>query len=50
MNDKRAKEKRIGIIGVGNIGMSILRGLLAADADTDTDIARVTVSPNTFLG
>ncbi|MGB2728213.1 MAG: pyrroline-5-carboxylate reductase [Halobacteriota archaeon] len=37
MNDKRAKEKRIGIIGVGNIGTSILRGLLAADAD----IARV---------
>jgi len=33
MNDKRAKEKRIGLIGVGNIGTSILRGLLAADAD-----------------
>jgi pyrroline-5-carboxylate reductase len=29
MNEKGAKEKRIGIIGVGNIGMAILRGLLA---------------------
>jgi len=30
MNDRAVKGKRIGIIGVGNIGASILRGLLAA--------------------
>lgn len=32
MNEKTAKRKKIGIIGVGNIGASILRGLLAADS------------------
>ncbi len=31
MNEKSAQRKTIGIIGVGNIGASILRGLLAAD-------------------
>jgi len=31
MNEKTVKGKQIGIIGVGNIGSSILRGLLAAD-------------------
>lgn len=31
MNERTVKGKRIGIIGVGNIGASILRGLLAAD-------------------
>jgi pyrroline-5-carboxylate reductase len=31
MNEKTVKRKKIGIIGVGNIGASILRGLLAAD-------------------
>ncbi len=30
MTEKEKTEKRIGIIGVGNIGVSILRGLLAA--------------------
>ncbi|MCK4475661.1 MAG: pyrroline-5-carboxylate reductase [Methanophagales archaeon] len=33
MNGKGAKEKRIGIIGVGNIGMAILRGLLDAEPE-----------------
>lgn len=33
MNDRTVKGKKIGIIGVGNIGTSILRGLLAADRD-----------------
>lgn len=32
MNEKTVKRKKIGIIGVGNIGASILRGLLAADS------------------
>jgi len=32
MNEKTVKRKRIGIIGVGNIGASILQGLLAADS------------------
>jgi pyrroline-5-carboxylate reductase len=32
MGDKRGMEKGIGIIGVGNIGSSILRGLLAAES------------------
>ena len=33
MNERKAKRKRIGIIGVGNIGTSILRGLLAAEPE-----------------
>ena len=44
MNDKRAKEKRIGIIGVGNIGTSILRGLLAADADIGRAREKILIS------
>ncbi|MHC1623593.1 MAG: pyrroline-5-carboxylate reductase [Candidatus Methanospirareceae archaeon] len=32
MNEEMVKGKKIGIIGVGNIGTSILRGLLAADS------------------
>ncbi|MHC1611328.1 MAG: pyrroline-5-carboxylate reductase [Candidatus Methanospirareceae archaeon] len=31
MNEQRVKRKKIGIIGVGNIGASILQGLLVAD-------------------
>jgi len=31
MKDRTVKRKKIGIIGMGNIGTSILRGLLAAD-------------------
>ncbi len=42
MKAKKAVGKRIGIIGVGNIGSSILRGLLAAD--TDTGMERVFIS------
>ncbi len=33
MNERKAKRNRIGIIGVGNIGTSILRGLLAAEPE-----------------
>ncbi len=33
MNERGAKRKRIGIIGVGNMGTSILRGLLAAEPE-----------------
>lgn len=33
MNERKAKRERIGIIGVGNIGASILRGLLAAEPE-----------------
>jgi len=44
MNDKRAKEKRIGIIGVGNIGTSILRGLLASEPDIDRARGKIFIS------
>ncbi len=33
MDERRAKRGRIGIIGVGNIGLAILRGLLAAEPE-----------------
>jgi len=33
MNERKSKRKRIGIIGVGNIGRAILRGLLAAEPE-----------------
>lgn len=36
MNARAVKGKNIGIIGTGNIGSSILRGLLAADAAADS--------------
>jgi pyrroline-5-carboxylate reductase len=44
MNEKRAKEKRIGIIGVGNIGASILRGLLAAEPDIGRVRGKILIS------
>ncbi|MCW3130032.1 MAG: pyrroline-5-carboxylate reductase [Methanophagales archaeon] len=39
--EKKAKEKRIGIIGVGNIGMAILRGLLAAEPEVKIFVSDV---------
>ncbi|MFZ2070944.1 MAG: pyrroline-5-carboxylate reductase [Halobacteriota archaeon] len=45
MNTKKVGGTRIGIIGVGNIGSSILRGLLAADTATSRE--RVFISDAT---
>ncbi len=33
MDERRAKKRRTGIIGVGNMGLAILRGLLAAEPE-----------------